>query len=441
MTVDLLVAGLDHAVVGPPPFEVRRDVTIAIDCGRIVAIGGAELADVEARRRIDGRRAVAVPGFVNGHTHGAFALDRGLEPELPLDRWLPHVFAVSERVDPDVAFCSAQLAYTEMVRAGFTACVDHHYAQAHRGNALAVAAAADSVGLRVGVAATASDLGDGAVSSDEAVARLDELVDATRGSDGSVVEPWLALASPGRRESPERGRYLRAWADDRGVRTTYHFAETTAWRQLASDAGSSSLAHYLLTAELLDDRSVLAHGVWFEPGDLPVLAEHGVWLSHNPVANGYLGDGIAPMRSMLDAGVSLCLGTDGPNCSGRADPFEMMRTALILARANGGDAPLIDSRTALELATWGGARAFGDDDAGALVEGARADVTIVSLDAPHLQPVHDVIWTLVWSAVASDVRTVVIGGQVVVDDGECVTVEVPAVIDRAIAAAERLRVR
>jgi len=436
---DLVITDLEYAVLGAPPFDVDTSVSIAITGGRITAIGHDEVKALPATRRIDGRGCVAVPGFTNGHTHGAFTLDRGLEPELVLDEWLPYVFDVSLKVDAEVAHASAMLAYTEMVKAGFTACVDHHYAQADRDNAIAVAEAAHHVGLRAAIGPTASDIGSGSVSLEDGVADLDRLVSWVNEHPGTPVAPWLALASPGRRETAQRCQDLRAWAAQRGVRTTYHFAETQAWHQLAHDLGAPSLSQLLVDMDLLGPDVVIAHGLWFAPEDWPTLAATGVHVSHNPVANGYLGDGIAPVAAMRSQGVHVCLGTDGPNCSGRADPFEMMRTAAMYARASSGDATVLSATDVLAMATSGGAEARGLHDAGRLAVGGLADVVLVDLNQVHIQPVHNVIWSLVWSATAHDVRTVVINGDVVVDDRRCQTADEEQILRNARTIAPRLR--
>lgn len=414
--VDLVVEGCDHVVWGEAPYEVLRSRSIVIDGGRIVGLVEEGAAAPRARRVVDGRRAVAVPGFVNAHTHTAFSQERGGEPELPLDEWLPHVFASAAHIGPPEAHHAAVHGYGEMARAGITTALDHHYAQAHPRNAVEVARAAAASGVRAAIATTMSDLGDGAVELGEGLERLDELVEACAAPGWERVSPWVALASPGRRESPERCRALVEWCRTRGMRLTYHYAETTAWFDLVAQFGLPRLVDLLVELDLLGPDVVIAHGVWFGEQDFEVLAESGTWISYNPVANGYMGDGITPVGAMRAAGVNVCMGTDTVQCCGRADPFEMMKVGALLQKAAHADARALVARDVLHLATAAGAQALGVPSAGVLAPGRAADVVLVDLDRPHLQPVHDVVWTLVYAACALDVRTTIVGGEVLPTD-------------------------
>lgn len=433
---------VDHAafvVAGAPPFDVRADTSVLVVDGHIAAVGDADdLGPIPPGTEVlDARGTVVVPGFVNGHGHATFGLDGGLGPESSLDEWLPTVFAVGAALGPDECRASARHTFAEMVRAGYTTCVDHHYAQAHPDNAVAVADAAIDVGLRVTLASTAYDLGEGGLDLDAGRAELARLLERCRATDAALVDPWVGLSSPLRRESPERCRALVGWAREHGCGLTYHYAETTGWFDLARDAGVDHLTDVLADLDLLGPRVVIAHGVWFDEHDHEVLAATGTTVSHNPVSNGFLGDGIAPVARMRAAGVNVCLGADSRNCTGRLDPFAAMRTAAVLARASAADGTLLPARDLLAMATTAGAAAVGRGP-GTIEVGAAADLVLVDLEAPHLQPVHDPIWSLVWSAGPGDVRDVVVAGEVVVGGGELRTVDELAVTVEARDAARTI---
>jgi 5-methylthioadenosine/S-adenosylhomocysteine deaminase len=413
--VDLVVRDCAYVVAGRAPFEVHTDTSIVIDDGRIVGLVPAGAPLPVARRTIDGRHRAVVAGFANAHTHTAFNHHRGAEPELDLDAWLVHVFAESATIDPEWAGAAALDGYRELLRAGFTSAVDHHYAQAHGDNAIAVARAAAVSGVRAAIAPTASDLGDGAVGIDEGIRRLEAVREVALGE--GAVTPWVALASPGRRESAERCRVLLEWARAHGSRMTFHYAETTAWFALAEQWGARRMVDVLVDLGLLGPDIVVAHGVWFGPDDFDVLADTGTWISYNPVANGYMGDGITPVIAMREAGVNVCLGTDTVQCCGRADPFEMMKVGALLQKAVSTDARALVARDVLAMATELGHRAIGNVGVGVIEPGAVADLVLVDIDQPRLQPVHDIVWTLVYAATVADVRTVIVGGEPRVIDG------------------------
>lgn len=421
-----------------PRRRIIEDGVVAITDGVITEVAArGEESTLDAVEIVDTGGCAVLPGFVNAHTHSVFTLTRGREPELPLDEWLPYVFAEAEVIGPIEAGAGAALGYLEMLERGITTCIDHHYAQADPENVDAVVEAAAASGMRVMLAPTASDIGAFSMTDAEAVASYERLVEVI--GDSRTVVPWTSLASPVRRETPARCRLVRSLAREMQTGLTFHYAESKAWLDLPTEVGAANLVEVLETLDLLGPDVVIAHGVWFDESDLDLLATTGTTVSYNPVSNMYLGDGIAPVAAMLRAGVPIALGTDAANCNNRCDPFESMKTGALLQKVHHHDPRVLSAERALELATSGGAAAVGlGDRAGVIEVGRAADVVVVDMDRPHLTPCHDLVSNLVYCATGDDVATVVVDGRVVVRDGQAVGVDRERVLDGARSAAARL---
>lgn len=425
---DLVITGCTVVTVDRQD-RVLEDASVVVRNGLIEAVtaGGHQ---PPARRLLDGRGKVVMPGLVNCHTHSVFTLSRGLEPELALGPWLDHVFAVSVEIGAAEAAAGAALGYLEMLESGITTCVDHHYAQADQDNAIAVAEAANAAGLRVCLAPTP------VADYERQLDRLDDVV----GRNLGVVELWTALASPIRRESAELCRSVRAIARERQTRLTYHFAESRDWFSLIDDPSRpAAFAELLDGIDLLGPDVLMAHGVWLAPGDLRRLGETRTAVSYNPVSNMYLADGVAALGAMVDAGVRVGLGTDAANCNHRCDPFEVMKVGALLQKVARLDAGVVTARDALRLATIGGAEAIGlADRVGSVEVGKQADLVVLDFARPHLVPCHDVMASLVYAAGPDDVETVVVGGRLVVEGGQVVHHDRRLVMERAAAAAAKV---
>jgi len=188
-------------------------------------------------------------------------------------------------------------------------------------------------------------------------------------------------------------------------------------------------------------RVVAAHGVWLTEKDVALLAGNDVAVAHCPSSNAKLASGTAAVAALLQGGVRVGLGTDGPASNNDLDLWEEMRLAALLARQREKDPTVLPATEVLELATVGGAAALGRPDLGALAPGRWADIIRLDLDDPGFVPVlsdADLAAHAVWSASRAAIRDVWVGGRQVVRDGECVTIDVGEACRRVQAAASRL---
>jgi 5-methylthioadenosine/S-adenosylhomocysteine deaminase len=224
------------------------------------------------------------------------------------------------------------------------------------------------------------------------------------------------------------------------VPTLIHLAETRDEVKLAEERFHASPVGYLDRLGFLGAGVLVAHGVWVSESDAGILQRRGVSVSHNPESNMKLASGTAPVPLYLKTGVALGLGTDGAASNNDLDMFESMRMASFLHKHQTGDAQAVGARTALEMATIGGARALGmGAQIGSLERGKRADVIVVGMTAARQTPMYNPVSHLVYTTRGDDVRTTIVNGKILMRDRKVLTLNETSVLADARAWAERFK--
>jgi 5-methylthioadenosine/S-adenosylhomocysteine deaminase len=405
----------------------ERDYGFVAQGSRILATG--RLAELEEwfpdHAREDWGHVAVVPGCVNAHAHSFQALLRGYGDDLPFMAWRDRVlYPFSERLDRDAIRAGALLDFAEMARAGITTVVDFFYL--HDGgneNALAVVDAAKEIGIRIVLARSMYDWSGAPRRYVEppalAVRNTRALHDALTGDATAFVHPAphsIHGASP---EMIQAGAEL---ARELEVPFHIHVAEGSYERELSLERNGASPVAFLDSLGVLSEGSLLVHCVWVDSEDLAIMAERGVRVIHNPGANAFLGDGIAPLREMLDRDIPVCLGTDGGCTNSRQSIFEEMRMAALLAKALGTDARALRAEQALSMGTAAGGDALGLP-VGRIAADQAADLVVLDLDALSLQPAATAPKQVVYAMQPDAIRRVIVGGEVVVEDGRLTRVD------------------
>jgi 5-methylthioadenosine/S-adenosylhomocysteine deaminase len=211
---------------------------------------------------------------------------------------------------------------------------------------------------------------------------------------------------------------IRRFADDKALGLSAHVAESHSVVEcVRREHGKNGVVELLHEFGILGSNSIFAHSVHISKDEIALLKQTGTSVSHNPVSNMMLGDGVAPVVEMLSQGVNVALGTDGAASNHSQDLFDTMKAASLLQKVHYQDAGVIDPYSVLRMATACGAKALGLDSlCGTIEVGKRADLILLDLDTVHNQPVNDVFSQIVHCAKASDVRTVMVDGEILLRD-------------------------
>lgn len=441
----------------------RADVLIAED--RISAVGPALQAPAEAPR-LDATDCLVLPGLINAHTHAHNNLLRGMGDNWTLEDQLNHSPALNGGRTVEDQYLSAAIGAVEMLKTGCTAAYDLFMAipAPTEAGVEAIVQAYTDVGLRAVLAPavadgvfyhTVPDLLD-LLPADlqHTVERLEaaptqgllQLVEhAMRRWDGAAggrIRLAVAPTIPGQCSDVFLTGCVRL-AREYGVSFHTHLAESKVQVIYGLRRWGTTLVAHLADVGALGPGFVGAHSVWLTDDDMRRLADTGAAVAHNPASNLKLGSGIAPVREMLEQGLTVGLGTDGSMSSDNQNMFEAMRFAALVGKVRFPHTPerWIGAQAAWELATRGGARVLGMvDDLGAVAPGRKADLVLLRADSVFLRPMNHPLNALVYAETGADVETVLVDGRVVLEHGRVCTVDEERLRAQAQAAADRLRV-
>jgi 5-methylthioadenosine/S-adenosylhomocysteine deaminase len=427
---------IEHATVVTMdgPRRILADGSVLVDGRDVVQVGPAAAVSPPRPpdRVIDGRRRVVLPGFVDTHVHLSEHLNRGLMlDDVPVDRYLPDwLIPLYSAITPEEERVSALLACIEMIRTGTTTFCE-------AGTLLdvpAVAEAVEAVGMRAVLGRWTWDLvaGPGPLrqTTAEALRANEAMLDRVNGRADGRIGAWPLLLGFGTC-SPALMQGARALADRHGTGLgMMHFASHPARR--TSDR--VPLAE-LDALGVLTPRTKLAHMVYVDDADIALLARRGVKISHCPTAGLKHVKGLAAhgrFPEMLDAGVCVSLGGDSGNGSNHFDMLRLMYLVATIYKDARLDVGVMPPERALEMATRHGAEALGlEARIGSIEPGKRADLVLYDLDTPEWRPLLNPVNNLVYAASGASVRTVLIDGRVVLDEGQLTTLDEREVFDRA----------
>ncbi len=404
---------------------------IGIKDGKIKKIGKIE---GEAEHVINGYNKVAIPSFANMHTHVSMSLLRGIGADLPLMDWLQKVIwpLEGEFVSPEFVRDGAKLGILEMIKSGTTLFMDMYFFEEEIGKV------AEEAGIRAGLGFGILDFPTKvAKTPEEYIKRAREFIELFKGEE--LVFPVVCPHAP-YTCSPETLLKARELAEEFDVFIHIHVAETKGEvERIKEEYGETPIRH-LEKIGFLYDKVLCAHMVWLDEEEREIVKERNVKIAHCPESNLKLASGIAPIPDYLKRGIHVCLGTDGSASNDNLDMLEETSTMAKLHKGNSLDAKAIDARTALKIATENGFSALGIK-AGRIEEGYDADLILIDVDKPHLQPLYDPIAQIVYSAKSSDIDTVICKGKILMEKREVKTMDEEEVLKIAQKWAERIKPR
>ncbi|MFP3985900.1 MAG: amidohydrolase family protein [Candidatus Bathyarchaeia archaeon] len=425
---DLIIK--DCLVLPITPPNLIKEGLIAVKGGVISYVGNvADAPKIKAEKMLEAHGKLAMPGLVNCHTHLAMTLFRGLAEDLPLDKWLrERIWPREAKLKAQDVYVGALLGCLEQIKNGITCFADMYFYMSE------VAQAVKKAGLRAALASGIIETGDrekGEKMFETAV----EFARNYRGyADGRVTTflgPHTVYTC-----SEELLAKVREKASQLGAGIHIHLAESKeAAHKVMREHGVSEV-RLLEKLGFLGDDVLAAHCIHLTREDMLALAKRGVKVAHNPVANTKLAHGVAKVKELMDLGVTVGLGTDGAASNNSLDMFESMKIAALLQKTKYGDPSIMPNKTVLKMATFDGAEALGlEKRIGSLEVGKRADIILVDLKRPNLTPLHDVFANLVYSCRGCDVDTVIVDGEIVMQNRKVKTLDEEEVMEKAEDAA------
>ena len=361
---------------------------------------------------MDCSEKVAIPGFINMHTHAGMALMRGIGEDMVFHDWIDKIWKIEADIDYDYVYWSAKVACIEMIRTGTTTFNDQYWFFQ------ACQKAAAEMGIRPAVGYDIIDHND----PEEAKRQMDqcqkkyEEVSDLWDKEGSIYE--LAFHAIYSVSEP-----MMVWAADfarkHDIPLHIHLSETRKEVEDCKAAhGGLSPVEYLDALGILGPNLLAAHCLWLSEHDIELLARNGVHCIHNINSNTKLASGYRFLYNELrDAGANVCIGTDGCASSNNLDILEAMKTSALFQKAWRDDPKALPLNELLDMATINGAKAL-RLDSGRLVEGALADISIVETDSSYFLSPGPFLANLVYSAHSDCIDSVIAGGRFVMRNRE-----------------------
>ena len=427
----------DAPAAGRAAAVLLQDHSIGVADGAIVWIRPSSAVTEEERAGvtvIDGRGRLAMPGLINCHTHSAMTMFRGSAEDVPVHSWFnDHIWPMEVNLTPRDVALGARLAIAEMLLAGVTTFADHYFSMDE------IAREVTASGVRAVLAPTYFS-SEGLAGIDRSAAFAAEWHGGAGGRITAMMGPHATYTV----DDADLERTAQA-ARELGIRTHIHAAEGMSQTDSSLQSRGVTPMQVLHDTGVLDAGAIIAHGAGITPDDVqwlaPVADRIGV-AACDKVYLKHAQQSTTPVRLLHDAGVPVGIGTDGPASGNTLSVLESMRMLALVEKQKTADATWLTSAHALDLATRQSALTVGlGDSIGALLPGRRADIVLVALDGPHLQPLHDIPAALVLSVQEADVRTVLVDGRVLVDERRLTTVDVQEAVDGLTARIPQLRDR
>jgi 5-methylthioadenosine/S-adenosylhomocysteine deaminase len=398
---------------------------VAVSADKIVAIGPQdEIALAYTSDNVfDCGGKVLMPGLVNSHTHVPMTLLRGLADDLRLDVWLMGYMMPVERefVSPEFVYLGTLLGCAEMIRSGITTFADMYYFEE------SVAKAAAEAGMRALCGETVLKFPTpDADSYEESIASARDFIQRWKGHP--LITPTVAPHAP-YTATDDLLRSCAALAAEFDVPLQTHLAETALEVENMRNATGMPVVPYVKKQNLFDAKVLAAHCVHIDEGEMRTLLHAGAGVAHNPSSNLKLASGVAPVTRMVELGLNVGIGTDGPASNNDLDMFEEVRLAAFLAKGSTGDPTVLPAQQALLMGTRLGAQAMHlGDVTGSLEKGKRADLILVDIsrlhNAPHFRRDRYAVYAqIVYASKATDVSDVMINGEWVMRDRKLLTIQ------------------
>jgi 5-methylthioadenosine/S-adenosylhomocysteine deaminase len=434
LEADILIR--DCAILPMNGRETIEKGLIAIKGDKIGYVGRfSEAPKIKAEKIIEGCGKVAIPGLVNCHTHVAMTLFRGIGEDQDLNKWLNEtIWPLEAKLKPRDVYDGALLGCLEMIKSGVTCFADMYFHEDM------VAKAVKESGLRAVLAPGILEAGS-PERGEKLLKEAIEFAEKHRGAaDGRIsvrLGPHAIYTC-----SSSLLKKVREAASSLNAGIHVHLAESKEMVKLAKVKYGLTEVELLESIGFLKPDVLAAHCICLSERERQIMAKHDVKVAYNPVANMKIAQGIPKIKDLMDLGVTVGIGTDGPASNNAIDMLKDVKFAALLQKVHYMDPTVMPAYQVVRMATVNGAKALGlEANVGSLEAGKKADIVLINFEKPHLTPRHDIYANIVYSACGSDVETVIVNGAILMEGREVKTLDEEDVMRRASRTALDLLAR
>lgn len=397
--------------------------------GDTITAAGTQPEGFTADKIIDGSGKLAIPGLMNCHAHSYMSLFRNLADDLTFEDWLfGSIMPREDMLTPDDAYWGAMLSCAEMIKSGTVCFMDMHMFP------MKCAEAAKTLGMK---AVMTRGLTGPDRTEKDAIRRYNEhMQEREQFKDDPLISFKLgphAIYTCGR----DYLEFLIEKAKETKQEFHIHLSETLNEVKNCYKEHGKSPVEYLDELGFFDVKTAAAHCVHLSEHDMDILAEKNVSVIHNPKSNLKLANGIAPIPHLMEKNINICMGTDSQASNNTLNMFTEMNYAALLHKGTTGIPTVCTAREVLDFATVNAAKALGFEKSGVIASGNKADIAILDLDRPEFYPRNDLTAALVYSANGSEVDTVIINGDIVLEKGWLTKFDEEEIYAKAREAAEK----
>ena len=422
---DLIITDISYILTMDENLTEYKNADIVIKDGKIIDIGENKKNEYFGKT-ITGKNKIAIPGLINTHTHAAMTLLRGYGSDNPLKVWLEEYIwpAEGKLVSYEFVKDGTDIAIYEMLRNGITTFVDMYFYED------AVAQSVKESGIRAVLCTGILDFPTpGAKTPDEGLQKTEEFIKQFEKDEN--VFPAVGPHAP-YTCSPETLKKAFELAEKYDTLYHIHVSETQFEVNDIKERYGNTPVKHLKQVGVLNERVLTAHMVHPTEEEIEIIAENKVKIAHCPESNLKLASGVAPVPKMIEKGVIVGIGTDGTASNDDLDIIGEISTAAKLHKGYNLDPTVLNARQALKMATIEGAKAIRKEDKlGSLEIGKNADIVLIDVEDPHLQPLFDPYTQIVYSSNGKDVDTVIINGEIKVLNKKVLVLDKDELIEKA----------
>lgn len=414
--------------------QVIEQGTVVVKENKIIAVGGPELTqEYQANKVLDVDGDIVMPGLINTHTHASMTVFRSLADDVP-DRLHRYIFPLENKmVSRDMVRVGANLANVEMVKGGVTTYVDMYYFEDE------VAKTVDKMGNRaiLGESVINFPVAD-AQTPEEGIQYAVNFINEYK--DHPRITPAFAPHAP-YTNTTENLQKIAKLSVELDAPVMIHLAETDREKEeIAKRTDGKSPVQYMADIGALNNKVIAAHAIMVDEQNIDLLKKYDVGVAHNISANTKSAKGVSPVVAMLEKGVRVGLGTDGPMSSNTLTTMNELNLVGKIHKLENKDRAAMPPLTVVEMATIGSAKALHmEDKLGSLESGKLADIIVVDTKAPNMVPMYSPYAALVYGANGSNVRHTIVDGKILMEDRQLLTVDEQAIISEAQNFANKVR--